>query len=60
LKNLMRLIQELEQDKYLDVTGNIQATTQDGETKSGKEKFSGEVEGKISLNPSLRANLFSE
>lgn len=59
-EKLDEFVEELKQDRYLDITGSIQASKQDEETHKEKVKFAAKTTATISSNPSAQAQLLAE
>ncbi len=59
-EKLDEFVEELKQDRYLDITGSIQASKRDEETHKEKVKFAAEATVNISSNPSAQAQLLAE
>ena len=59
-EKLDELIEELEKDQYLDVTGSIQSAEQDEKKQSQGDKTGIEITGKLSTTPSVDAKFVAE
>ena len=59
-EKLDELVEELKEDQYLDVTGNMQAAKLDEDTCKDSVKIAADATAKIATNPSIQAKIFTE